>query len=820
MSTFVHDLRYAARTLARTRGFAAVVILTLGLGIGANTAFFSIMNAVLIRPLGYADPDRLVALHEANPPAGIERMPFSAPDLLDLKEQQQSFSGVAAYRTVPLEISDHGEAERVDAARVSANAFDVLGVAPRMGRAFSPSEDRPGADVTILSWGLWQRRYGADPAIVGKTIQLDRQPHTVIGVMPSTFHFPKRGQPAQLWVPIGFTDQERAARGDMHINAVIGRLKDGVSLDTARAELTVLSGRIQANYPPILRGRGELQLSAQPLREEISGQIETPLLLLFGAVGLVLLVACANVANLILSRTAARSREIGLRLALGASRVRLLQLLLAEALMLSVAGGALALLIAQLAVSGVPAAIAATIPGLEEVTIDQRVLVFAAGVSIVTAIVFALIPLVISEQGNPVDALREAGPRTTSGVVRSRLQSALVASTVGLAFVLLVGAGLFLRSFTALLSTDAGFRPAQVLTASMSLPRTFYSTASSVRSFHQTVRTAVSELSGVRLVALGTDLPLSRYEFRSFTPEHAAIPDGVRPTTNLTWVDGPYFQALGMTLIRGRFFSEDEHAENRSVVIVNERLASRFWPGDDPMGKRLKWGVAASQTPWLTVVGVIADVADGPLGVEPGVHAYEPFRQFPDAVLDRSATGFGRDVKLAILADSDPQSLTAVVREEIHKLDRQLAIQSIELMEQRVNDSVAPQRFGTMLVTAFAIGALFLAAVGLYGLLAYSVTQRRREIGVRMALGAQREGVIRMVAAQGAKPVFIGLVAGLVASFGTVRLLESLLYQTGRYDLVTFVAVPVVLITVALIACAVPAWRAARVEPLIALRAE
>ncbi|MPY87056.1 MAG: FtsX-like permease family protein [Luteitalea sp.] len=826
MSSLLQDLKYAARTLRRSRGFAVVVVLTLGLGIGANTAFFSIINAALLRPLGYADADRLVSVHEGFPQRGIDRFPFSALDFDDFRSYQQSFERVAAYRNVPFELSGGGNPERIEGAKVSANLFRTLGVNPIVGRSFSTAEDRPGVNVAILSWGLWQQRYAANPSIVGQTIQLDRQPYTVIGIMPATFVFPRRGpqfnsQPADLWVPIAFTERERAERATMHNNSVIARLKDGVSLQAARAALDVLAGQIAESYPPVLRKAGfSPRLAAQPLREEISGQFEAPLLMLQAATGLVLLVACANVANLILSRVAGRTREFAVRTALGARPRRLVQLLLCEASLLSVAGGVTGITIAYWAVNAVPAVIARTIPGLQDVAIDLRVLAFTGVMCLATAVIFALLPLATLDRGSPGDSLRDDSSRTTLASRKLRIQRGFVVSTVGLAFVLLVGAGLFIRSFASLMSTDIGFRPAQVVTASMTLPRTFYTTATSVRTFHESLYGSLLALPGVRSVALATNLPLTTYDVRAFTPEGANIPEGAQPTTHLTWVHGPYFETFRMTLRHGRFFVNDEHVQNRSVVIINEKLADLFWPGEDPVGKRLKWGIAASQAPWLTVVGVVGNVADGPIGAEPGLHAYEPFRQLPEFFLNGAVNQFGRDVKAAVLAHGEPRALAALIRQEISTLDRELAIQNIELMDQQVSDIVAPQRFSTLLVGAFAAVALFLASVGLYGLLAFTITQRTREIAVRLALGAERRAVMRMVVAQGAQLVAIGLTAGLVVSLGLTRFVTSLLYRTNQYDLVTFITVPAVLAAAAFIACALPAWRAARVEPATALRAE
>ena len=830
MPSLVHDLRHAARSLARTPGFALVVVLILALGIGANTAVFSLVNALLIRPLGFAAPEQLVALYEGAPGAGFDRTPFSPPDLLQLEREQQSFQAVGAYLNVPFELSGTGDPERVQGARVSATLFPLLGVEPALGRAISVSEDRPGGNVALISWRLWQRRYEGSPDAIGQSIALDRRPYTVIGVMPASFVFPRRGpqfnnEPADVWVPMAFTDQEATERGSRFNHSVIARLEEGVTLVDAQAELAVLARRVQEDYPPFLRGTAlaaQLQMSARPLREDIAGQVTTPLLMLLGAIGLVLLVACANVANLMLSRAAAREREVGVRAALGATRRRLLQMQLSEALLLSVTGGALGLGIAAWALDAVPAVVTGRVPGLDQVPLDLRVLAFTVALSIATAMLFGVAPLLATERRDPSDVLRETSGRATAGARRHRIQNGLVVSTVALAFVLLVGAGLFLRSFSALMATDPGFRPAGVLTVSLALPRQAYATAASVRGFHQSLRERIAALPGVRSAAVATDLPLESYEIRVYTPERPAVEITV-PSTRLSWVHGPFFETLGMTLERGRLFTEDEYAENRQVVIVNEKLATRLWPGEDPIGRRLKWGPAQSQAPWLTIVGVVGDVPDGPealaiMGDDRPVHAYEPFRQFPDFFLDNATSGFGRDVRLAVVTDGDPAPLIEPIRRELANLDPQLALARIALMDERLRDASAPHRFSTALLAAFAAGALLLVAIGLYGLLAFTVAQRTREIGVRMALGAEPGAVMRLVLGHGVRLVGAGLALGLVASLATTRFLSSLLYETGRYDLVTFVAVPVVLAGVALLACGLPARRASRVDPIEALR--
>jgi predicted permease len=823
MTTFLYDLRHAVRTLRRYPGFCAVVVLTLGLGIGINTATFSVVNAVLFRPLGFPEPDRLVALHEIFP--GREGVPFSPPDFLDLGRDQQSFTGVAAYQNTLFELSGGSAPARIDVAKVSANLFSVLGVTPALGRTFTPDEDRPGIDVAVLSWGLWQGQYQGDPSIVGKTVTFDRRPFTVIGIMPATFAFPRRGpeansKPASAWVPMGFRPAQLQVRGNELNHSVVARLKEGKTIDNARADVNVVAGRIAELYsPPRRNGRPAVAMTITPLQEEISGRMERPLLLLFAAVGLVLVVMCANVANLVLNRSAARSREIAIRTALGSSRTRLLQLLLAEAAILSAAGALLGVVLARLVVSTVPAVVVERLPNARQVSLDARVLVFTAGVAIATSILFAIIPLLTLERRTPGSALQEEAASTTPGTRRHRLQAGLVVSTVVLSFVLLVGAGLFIRSFSALVAQDAGFNGDSVLTASVVLPRAGYADAASIRNFHRTLLERAAALTGVRSAALMTDLPLERYERRGVSGEGV---DNPTATTNLSWVYGPYFNTLGIRVTSGRAFTDIESAERRNVVIINERLARLFWPGQDAVGKRLGWGHGPrnEEEPWLTVVGVIADVADGPLDGEQFFHAYEPFSQFPDVVWNDVPTTFGRTVKLAVRTNGDPLTLASSVRTAINGLDSQLAIGSIATMAERMSDLVAPRRFSAMTLGAFASGSLLLAATGLYGLLAFMVRERRREIAVRLALGAEPRRILHMVVGRGLKLVAIGLFAGAVASYFMARAVQSFLFQTESHDLLTFATVPLVLATIAIIACALPAYRASRVAPLGALRSD
>jgi putative ABC transport system permease protein len=823
MGSLLFDFRHGVRMLLKAPVFTTIIVLTLALGIGANTAIFTLVNAVLLRPLGYADADRLMLIYEGSNAAKIDKFPVGVPDYLDIQQHQQSFETLAAFRNRTFELSGGSSAERIPATRISSSLLPVLGVSPMLGRNFTSVEDAEGHDLAILGYALWQRRFSGDPAVIGSRVLLDRKPHTIIGVMGPSFQFPRRGprfnsEPADVYVPIAFTQVERQARGMMYNNGVIGRLKPGVSVEQAQSDFVRLSKRVMENYPPEMRNVFDVQIKPVPLRDEVAGQVRRPLLVLLGAVGLVLLIACANVANLILSRAAVREREIGLRAALGASRRRVLQMLLTENLVLAFAGAATGVLLARWVVQSVPSVIATSLPGVEGVTIDGRVLAFTLGLSILTAIFFGVVPMVAAGRTDLNAALREGTSRIT-GHHRQRLQRSLVVATVALAVVLLSGAGLLLRSFANLLAVDPGFSGHEALTLTIALPREAYGRADRIRNFYAELVQRAAAVPGVRVAGAASDLPMrgDEGERRTFTPEASQLPPR---SIALTWALGHYFQALGVPVKRGRLFLPEEVAARRNVVVINEVLARRAWPGQDPLGKRLKWGGAISTAPWLTVVGVVADVNEGRPGTEPAIHAYEPYSQMPNGLLETDLISLGRTINLVVRGDGDPAPLLEPLRAEIARLDRALAISRVSTMRQQLDEAIAPQRFSTTLLMAFAGGALLLAAIGLYGVLAFGVAQRTREMGVRIALGASRREVLGLILGQGMTLVGIGLAVGIAGALAATRVMASLLYRTEPHDAWTFTLVPVVLAVVSLMACYLPARRASRVEPVVALRTE
>jgi putative ABC transport system permease protein len=825
MRSLPSDLRHACRVLRKAPVFTAVTVITLAFGIGAISAIFSLVNAVLLRPLGYDEPERLMLIYEGF--GGPRKMGVSPPDFVDLTMLQRPFSSIGAYRTTQYELSGTGEPERITVVRVSASVLPILGVPPAIGRTFVESDDQPGQDVAVLSHGLWQRRFGGDPSAVGRTMILDRRPYTVIGIMPAAFQFPKRGpqvngEPAQVWTPLALSSFERSqeARGMMYNHSVIGRLRDGVTPQRAVADIGVLGPRLVDNYPAMLRDAlKSLTVTAVPLADEIAGEVQRPLLLLLGAVGLVLLVACANVGNLVLSRAVTRQREMGVRAALGAGRGRLLQLQLVEGLLLTAMGGALGLFLGYAAVRAMPAVIALSLPGVSDVTLDARVVLFTFALSALTALVFGLLPLAASERRDLTELLREGGSRNTSGARQHRLQATLVVSSVALAFVLLAGAGLLIRSFEKLMAVDAGIRAPRVLTMQLSLPQAGYDNAPAVQSFYTALHANVRAIPSVRAAAVQTDLPLKDDgERRVFTADQPVDPGVSSTGVAVTWTFGDYFRTFGVPIVKGRAFLPEEDAQNRLVAIVSRGLAERFWPGQDPIGKRVKWGIPASRAPWQTIVGVAGDVVDGRLGEEPILHIYVPFAEATGQPVTLAA--FFRRMSVAAMTEGDTAALAGPMRGAIAKIDPALAVADVTTMSQVMADAAAPQRFSTVVLSAFAGGALLLAAVGLYGTLAFGVTQRTREIGVRVALGASRREVLRLVVGQGMSLTVLGLALGIAGALAVTRLMTSLLYQTEPLDVATFASVTGVLAAVALVSCYLPARRASRVEPMAALRAE
>ncbi len=820
LEALIQDLRYALRMLRKSPGFTAVAVLTLALGIGTNTAIFSIVDAVLLRPLPFKDPSKLVMLNESLKSLGYPEVPASPPDIAVIERTQRPFTSLGAFQNKDFDFSGGGEPERVTAASVSASIFPMLGVQPLLGRTYTEQEDKPGTHVAVLSYGLWQHRYAGRANIVGQIIDLDRIPYTVIGVMPKTFQFPLPGpkhnnEPAKLWVPRAFTPDELQGWGDGYNNGVLARLKPGVTFNQAQADAALVTAEIKRVYPPamvkIFNGATPA-IGLTPLHQAVAGPVETLLLVLMAAVGLVLLIACANVATLLLSRAASRSKEIAIRTALGASRKRLIRQMLTESFVLALAGGVLGILIAFWGTSGLLSLVPSSLALPRSASLGGWVLAFVATVSCLTAVVFGIAPAFQVSSVHLQGSLQEGGRSGTPSRARHRLQGFFVTAEFALAMILLIGAGLLIRSFSKLLVTSPGFRPDHVLTMSVPLPFEGYSKATQVRQFYQQSIEHIASLPGVKSVAASNDLPLQGVESEVLQVE--GRPSST-PIMTVTWSLGDYFSTMGIPLIKGRFFTPEDRIGSQPVAVINEATAKLLWPGEDPLGKRLGHPFPNMMR---TVVGIVGDVNDGPLGSKPGPHFYLPYLQLPDDYIVYNNVIL--PINLVVRTSTDPTSLTSAVVAQIHSLDPQLAVANIRTMDQEMASSVAAPKFNTFVLGLFAFLALFLAAIGIYGVLAYAVAQQSHEIGIRMALGAQRRDVMRLVLARGARLALAGTAIGLLAAFGLTRLMSSLLYGISASDPLTFAAVAIVLVAVALLACYIPAHRAMRVDPMVALRYE
>jgi putative ABC transport system permease protein len=805
---FWQDVRYGLRVLLKNPGFTAVAVIALAIGIGANSAIFSVVNTVLLRPLPYKDSERLVMVWEDDTKHGYPRDTPAAANYVDWRDQNKVFEGMAAIAEQSFNLTGVGEPERIVGRRVSANLFSLLGVAPQLGRAFLPEEDAPGAGrVVMLSYGLWQRRFGSDPALVGKPLTLNGEPHTVVGVMPKGFEFPTRED--ELWVPIAFTQQQAASRGN-HYLEVIARLKPGVELEQAQAEMSTIASRLSQQYP---EQNTELGAVVVPLHEQVVGDIKPALLVLLGAVGFVLLVACANVANLLLARAAVRQKEIALRVALGASRLRLIRQFLTESVLLAALGGVAGLLLALWGVNLLKAFIPENISQLKAISVDAKVLGFTLLVSMLTGFIFGLAPATQASSFNLNETLKEGGRDAASGARGKRIRSLLVVAEVAVSLVLLIGAGLLINSFMRLRSVDPGFRADNLLTMNVLLPQQKYPEQARRTAFYDDLIRRVEALPGVRSASVTNWIPLvSQGDSVGVTVEGQPDPGPGKTPIVVTRVVGPhYFKTMGVQLVRGRDFDErQDRLDAPAVVVISEATARRFWPDEDPVGKRLAPGRVTSPEDWCQVVGVVKDVHQFDLAAEPRPQMYFTYAQ----------AEFFAPRHLVVSTDVDPLSLAGTVRKTVWEIDRDQPVSNVSTMEDVLSDSLARQRFSMLLLGIFAGVALVLAAVGLYGVMSYTVAQRTREIGLRMALGAQQRDVLRLVVWQVLKLVLVGVAVGLVAAFALTRVMTSLLFGVSATDPATLATISAVLIAVALVASYVPARRATKVDPLIALRYE
>jgi predicted permease len=806
MQKLLQDLRYALRTLLKKPGFALIAIVTLALGIGGSTAIFTVVDAALLRGLPYKSPEQLYHLWERRPQQEFSQREFSYPDYQDY--QQNGVFEIAAYTGGGGIMSGRGEPERIFTPSATANFFSVLGVEPIIGRTFQPGEDKPGAPrVTVLTFGMWQRRFGGDAGIIGQSLTLNGDSYTVIGVLPASFQFALRT--ADLWRPYQPTEAQLTRRF-MHGTNVIGRLKPGVSVEQAQTELSVIASRIEQEHNQSHAGTGVRLI---PLQEQVVGQVKPILLVLLAAVGFVLLIACANVASLMLTRAISRQKEVAIRAALGASRWRVVRQLLTESVLLSLAGGVAGLLIAYWGVDALVAALPDnqinSLPFLKSLHIDARILGFSFGLSLLTGIVFGLAPALQSSRLDLNEVLKEGG-RATSGGARHRLRSVFVMTEIALAVVLLVGAGLMLKSLLRLLQTNVGFNADNVLTMTVALPPAKYTEPNRQVSFHEQLKERVQSLPGVRGTGTVNILPLQGGNTTRFIVEGDPVPPpGQETEANFRIVDESYFQTLGIPLMAGRMFDERDKADASGVVIIGKTVADRIFAGRDAVGRRINY--ASSQGPPDLIVGVVGDVKIAGLDEAIRPVLYYPYRQGPSMVTN-----------LVVRTNADPTALSGAIRNETRQLEPDVAMFGIREMEDLIADSPAAfmRRFPALLIGIFAGVALLLASIGIYGVVSYSVSQQTHYIGVRMALGAQASDILKMVLKQGLVVSLAGMAIGVVAALGLMRLLRSLLYEVGTNDFGTFAIVVGTLFVVALLASYIPARRATKVDPLVALRYE
>ena len=805
METLIQDLRYAVRMLIRKPAFTLVVVAALALGIGANTAIFSVVNSILLRPLPYRDPDRLAMIWMNNKRMNVDQDIHSFANYLDYRDQNQVFETMAAYSGISLNLVGVGEPERIIGSAATASLFEVLGVAPERGRVFTVEEETIGQNrVAVLSYGLWQRRFGGDPNIVGQDIQLSDVSRTVIGVMPPSFKFPHKD--AEIWVPLALDDNQKRSRSSFGYYA-IGRLKPGVSLEQAQAEMGTIASNLESQYP-VLDGLG---VNLVPLHQQVTGRVRPALLVLLGTVAFVLLIACANVANLLLARSAGREREIAIRTALGANRKRLIRQLLTESALMGLAGGAVGILIAKWGLSALIALSPEDIPRLDQIGIDGRVLAFTLLVSLATGLIFGLVPAIQASRPDLNESLKESGRSSTSGVERRRVRSSLVVLEVALSLVLLIGAGLMIKSFSRLQKVELGFNPDRLLSMNIQLSRTKYQGPLSTQFFRQLIE-RVEAMPGVESAGATTAIFIDALpNSTNFTVE------GMPPTPAAEQIETPvdsvtpsYFRTMGIGLLEGREFTEQDGLESPPVAIINNTFARRFWPGESPLGRRYKFGDSNSNAPWMTIVGVVDDMRRTGLDVDVRCETFLPYTQ-------RRFIGF---LSLVVRAKSDPRGIATAVRDQVWSIDPGQPVSHIRTMDQMLDGMMAQRRLNMVLFALFGAVALVLAAVGVYGVISYSVTQRTHEIGIRMALGAGRADVLKLIVRNGMTLVLIGVGLGLIAAFALTRLMTTLLFEVSATDLATFAAISGILSAVGLAACFVPALRAIKVDPMVALRYE
>ena len=805
------DLRYAVRSLRQHPGFTAVVVATLALGIGANAAIFSVVNAVVLRPLPYEGADRIAVIWGDLHRPGVNEIPASAGEYADYRDRSHAFEHIAVYDTAGLNLTGVGEPEELDGAVVTASLFPLLGATAEVGRTFTPAEEQSGQnDVALVSHRLWTRRFNARRNVVGQVVAIDGRPTEIVGVMPASFEFP---DPAvDVWKPL-LLDAEALSQDNRgsHGYTALARMRPGVTLAQAQADLAGVTATFKAEYPG--NYRTGFSATLRPLREEIVGDTARPLFILLGAVGLVLLIACANVSNLFLVRAASRRKEIALRTALGASRGRLVRQLMTESVLIALAGGVLGLVVASWSMDLLIGLAPDTIPRLREVTLDRRVVGFTALVSLATGMLFGIVPA-LRASGAALNEVLKDGGRSSESAMHGRAGRLLVVSEVALSLVLLIGAGLLVHSFARVRNVEPGFDARGLLTLRLALPDSRYTTFEKGDRFFDTLFAALRERPGVDAVAAANALPFSGVGgSRTFHVEgrEPKRPED-QPEEQLRIVTDGYFQAMRIPVVKGREFTDRDRSSAPRVAVVNEALARKHWPGADPIGRRVAFSRAEPH--WYEVVGIVANIKHRGLDAADRPEIYVPYRQ------PLFANWTVRPMQIVVRTTGDPLIAASTVRREVARIDPEQPISDVRTMDDRIGRSLAGRRFNMILLALFASLALTLAGIGIYGIVAYAVTARTHEIGVRLALGAQRRDVMAMIVAQGMAVTAAGLALGAVSALLLARLMTSLLFGVSAADPITFAGIPLLLAAVSFVACCVPAWRATRVDPLVALRTE